>query len=154
MSAVDGPVHVNGHGRNQKRRMVKRYQLGNNLSVIFYKQTSCCGKRAVKPGTHNHSAVAFYIETGVFAVPYLRIFFNLESRRITVGGSDFKSIAAVFGNGKGNQGGTVSCDDIFSAPLNLPGIFFTDFRESRIEKGGFDMTDHMKNGRGFTDKVQ
>ena len=107
MSAVDGPVHVNGHGRNQKRRMVKRYQLGNNLPVIFYKQTSYYGKRTVKPGTHNHSAIAFYIETGVFAVP-----------------------------------------------LNLPGIFFTDFRESCIEKGCFDMTDRMKNKRGFTDKVQ
>ena len=71
-----------------------------------------------------------------------------------MGGSDFKSIASVFGNGKGNQGRTVSCDHIFSAPLNLPGIFFNDFRESRIEKGCFDMTDHMKNGRGFTDKVQ
>lgn len=154
MSAVDGPVHVNGHGRNQKRRMVKRYQLGNNLPVIFYKQTSYYGKRAVKPGTHNHSAIAFYIETGVFAVPHLRIFFNLESRRITVCGSDFKSIVSVFGNGKGNQGRTVSCDYIFSAPLNLPGIFFTDFRESCIEKGCFDMTDRMKNKRGFTDKVQ
>lgn len=106
MSAVDGPVHVNGHGRNQKRRMVNRYQLGNNLPVIFYKQTSYYGKRAVKPGTHNHSAIAFYIETGVFAVPHLRIFFNLESRRITVCGSDFKSIVSVFGNGKGNQGRT------------------------------------------------
>lgn len=69
-------------------------------------------------------------------------------------GSDFKSIVSVFGNGKGNQGRTVSCDYIFSAPLNFPGIFFTDFRESCIEKGCFDMTDRMKNKRGFTDKVQ
>ena len=120
-------VHMDGKAGNHYQIPVNIYKMRFKSPGIFVfcDHSSGDGKRPVKPGGTQHTAVSLHIQTYVMTLRFqLRIFLNLKSGRITVAGHYAHTRKILFRNSKSNKGRTVAHNKITPAPPDMPFFIF------------------------------
>ena len=143
---IHAAIHMDGYVRNHQHGAVHGHQLFSEMAILGDDEPTGYREGTVEPGAHEHAAVAFYIEAYIGAVVELRIFFDLEGRRIAVGSGDVEGLCFAFRDGEGHEGAAAAGDHILAAFLDVPAVLFADFCEACIEERGLDALHCVEHG--------
>ena len=155
VAVVHLAVEVNGHVGDEHRVPAEIDQLRCQRIVLAHEHAARDGQRTVKPGGHDHAAVALHIQAQTAARRLvLADVLELEGRGVAVGGDDLEVRKAGLGHRERDDAGEVARHIVLAAGHDAPGLGLGQRGEAaRVERVAEGLH-RVKRARGLADEVE